>query len=389
MTQGFHKVRPRAYRAARAFKYGVHETVQPSIVVSLGIEKVSEIIKSVTKDNEDAFQDAWLAIIGDHVGSEEDIRRVADEVSHKYFSEQQTKLRRDISPDTVVHESHQSFRDVTIGEMLEAPSLRSDEEIDQDIDDDTPYVATATGRVNRKGFVHLDQDTAMELRRLFPHDTYNVSIRKLIDLPPAERDKKPWYKWQDAIIRQRYSWGGARACSLDMSRSLNAINKRAQFLGIAVKRMNSYRPHPLWLNIPELAAKLGCSYAIAVSLARSGKIESIRFPKYHQGRDGVFFSPEAVAKYIRTEENSKQVRQKVFDDSLEALMLGLYAVAGMGRKTHYVMLTPENDVATACCKWSSIPLETIKEHNYNPFVDGMPSCQRCLTYKRIQARSEP
>jgi hypothetical protein len=208
MTQGFHKVRPRAYRAACAFKYGVHETVQPSIVVSLGIEKVSEIIKSVTKDNEDAFQDAWLAIIGDHVGSEEDIRRVADEISHKYFSEQQTKIHRDISPDTVICESTQSFRDVTIGEMLKAPEPRTDEEIDHDIDADTHYVATSTGKVNRKGFVHLDWDTARRLKELFPHDTYNVSIRKLVQLSPAERDKRPWYKWEDAIIRQRYSWGG-------------------------------------------------------------------------------------------------------------------------------------------------------------------------------------
>jgi hypothetical protein len=385
MTQGFHKVKPRAYRAARAFKYNVHETVQPSIVVSLGVEKVSEIIKSVTKDNEDAFQDTWLAIVGDHVGSEEGIRRVADEIAHKYSSERITRIRRDISPDTVIHESHQSFHDVTIGDMLEAPKPRTDEEIDHDIDANTQYVA---GKINHKGFVHLDWDTAKRLRELFPHDTFNVSIRKLVQLPPAERDKRPWYKWEDAIIRQRYPWGGARACSLDIFRSLNAINKRANLLGFSVNKLNSYKPFPDWLNITELAYKLGCSYTVAAQLEKSGKIQSIRLAKYHQGHDGVFFSPKAVEVYIQNEEKTKRLRQKVFDDSLERLTLGRYAVASMGRKTHYVVLTPENEVMAACCKWSRIPLETIKKCNYNPFVDGIPSCHNCLTFKRIQANIE-
>jgi len=80
------------------------------------------------------------------VASEGDILQLADDILHKYSSERQTRLRRGISPHTVIHESHQSFNDLTIGDMLEAPNPRTDEEIDRDIEANEQYVATSTGK---------------------------------------------------------------------------------------------------------------------------------------------------------------------------------------------------------------------------------------------------
>jgi hypothetical protein len=111
-------------------------------------------------------------------------------------------------------------------------------------------------------------------------------------------------------------------------------------------------------------------------------------PNYHQGHDGVFFSAEAIEEYLRSEEICRQLRQKVFDTSLEKLSRGQYAVAKMGRKTHYITLTPENEIVAACCGWHSISLDTIKKCHYNPFVEEIPSCHHCLTFKRMQANIE-
>lgn len=121
MTQGFHKVKPRALRAARALKYAIHETAQPSIIISLGIEKVSEIIKLVTKENEDAFQDTWLAIIGDHVGSEDDILRIAKEINHRYANKQIYEGKQFISLNEPIG-PHKDEGDFTWADVLPTPT---------------------------------------------------------------------------------------------------------------------------------------------------------------------------------------------------------------------------------------------------------------------------
>jgi len=177
----------------------------------------------------------------------------------------------------------------------------------------------------------------MKLKSLFPHDTYNASIRKLVQLPPAERDKRPWYKWEDAIIRQRYPWGSARACVIDLFRSLNAINKRSKFLSTGVTQLNNYKPNPNWLNIPELAEILGCSYEVASRLEKTGKIKSIRIERYHQGHDGVFFTSEAIEKYIKDKEYIKQYGEKIWEDSLGKLERGECATAEWGVNVKRIM----------------------------------------------------
>jgi len=56
MTQPFHKTKPKARKLARKLKYGQLDTNVPyHIVIDLGVDRVTELIKSVTGDNEDAF----------------------------------------------------------------------------------------------------------------------------------------------------------------------------------------------------------------------------------------------------------------------------------------------------------------------------------------------
>jgi hypothetical protein len=297
------KVKERALKQSRELK--LPDSPMPSAVIDLGIDRVSELIRSVTYNLEDAYQDAWVAVLEDHVGSEEDILRIAREVYHKHNALAVAREHKEISLDEPIGE-RKDEGDFTLKDILQAPLPRTTEEIDHDIDADTPYIANSSGKLNRKGSFYLDDDTKAEIKRLYPHDTIHAAIRKVVQMPPAERDKRGWYKWEDAIIRQRYPWGGARACSLDICRSLSAINSRAKYLGIQVDTLNTYKPCPGWLNIPELAERLGCKYGVAARLEKTGKIKAIRIPNYHQGHDGVFFTPEAINDYLNSKELHRQ-----------------------------------------------------------------------------------
>ncbi len=57
---------------------------RPLPLIDIGIERISELIKSVIGEHEDTFQDAWVAVLDDHhVGCEEDILRIAKEIDQK------------------------------------------------------------------------------------------------------------------------------------------------------------------------------------------------------------------------------------------------------------------------------------------------------------------
>lgn len=295
------KVEERAYKQVRQLEDTLAESPMPSIILDLGIDKVSQLIKSITRVDDDAFQKAWLAVIEDHVASEEDILRTTKEVYHAHINEAIAKEHKEISLDEPIGE-HRDEGDFTLKDILKSPAPRTDEEIDHEIDANTCYVANSSGKRQASDRWYLDPDVKAELKRLYPHDILKVAIRKVVGMPMAERQKRGWYKWEDAIIRQRYPWGGARACALDICRSLTVINSRARLLGVKADTLNSYKPCPEWLNIPELAEGLGCKYGVAARLEKTGKIKAIRIPGYHQGHDGVFFTPEAIDDYLNHKE---------------------------------------------------------------------------------------
>jgi hypothetical protein len=282
-------------------------------MIDISIDRINELIKSEVGENEDAFQNAWVSVMGDHCQTEDDIKLIAQKANRQYVHKfAELSLQKPIgNPD---------FEGIlTLEGVIAAPPELSDEEIDAEISGKEPYQANSSGKYNRNGHVTLDWDTICALRKLYPHDPLNLAIRRLVHVPPPVRIKKGWHKWEDAIVRTRYPWGGARAVQLDVYHSLNAIEKRAALLGVkAGKALNSYKPVSDWLNIPELAEKLGCTYEVAERLINTGQICSIRIPKYHQGRDGVFVTPDAIEKYENHKEENKRLRRLQHDANLRA-----------------------------------------------------------------------
>lgn len=304
------KVKERAYKQARELEDNLTEPPKIGIVLGLGVDKVSQLIRSVTGENEDAFQDAWVAIMEDHVATEDDIVNLTREVYHRHCAETVAKEHREVSLDEPIGE-HRDEGEFTLKNILKSPEPRTDEEIDHDIDADTPYVANSSGKPNRKGSFYLDDDTKAELKRLYPHDTIHSAIRKVVGMPMAERDKRGWHKWEEAIIRQRFPWGGSRACQLDICRSRDAIYHKAHAMGLKVNKLNSYRPHPDWLNRVEVAQKLGYSREHVNWLAKHGFIRSIRLANYQQGGFAVFFTPQDVDNYLATRDSQNEKAVKI------------------------------------------------------------------------------
>lgn len=300
-------------------------------MVSETTDRISELIRTVTDSFEDAFQDAWVKVIEKGTSSEDDIlqiaresrRRIACQVIHERY--RQISIEKPIGP-------HQDEDGFTFLDVLPSPEQRTDDQIDSDIAKAQPYQANSSGKYNREGHVHLDWETLIALRKLYPHDPIAHIIRKLAHLPPPNRLRIGWHKWEDAIVRTRYPWGGARAVALDVFRSLNAIEHRAHKLGVqAGKALNSYKPCKDWLNIPELADRLSCSYEKAARLIKNGQIESVRISKYHQGHDGVFVTPESLEKY-QSGEQKRLIEEQALRQKKEAESLALKLVGRMLRR---------------------------------------------------------
>lgn len=362
-------------------KYDVALEDKPMPVIDIGIEEINKIIKSITGDNEDAFQEAWVKVLTEHPQNENDIKKYARQ-SLKQDKDFSFKFN-EISMETkVIPENPEESPVLGVSLPANVPEL--------EIHEKERYVATSSGKINRQGYVHLDYDVYMEIKKMFPHDPLNHAIRKILQLPPAERDRKGWHKWEDELIKTRYSWGGVRACQMDLNRSQNAIIKRAAFLGVnAGKSLNGYKPVANWLNIPEFAQKLNISWQVANRIIERDEIDVIRVPDYHQGHTGIFITPQALENYKNG--NASRFTRKLTDalktkprimNNTKNIIKSELKVVKKNKKNHYAFLDRNQNVVTLCrTNEILITSEMMKKYDYNPFLNTTPTCKKCLLIK--------
>lgn len=359
----------------------------PVPLIDIGVDRIGELIRGITGENEDAYQDTWVKVLSNHCQSEQDILGYAKQSIRKAYVHNQWERSIQV-PLALKKDSHGDA--ITMEDVLASPEP---EEPTSD-----QYVATSSGKINKQGYVLLDRDVYLEIKKRFPHDPLNHAIRKLVMLPPPERDKIGWHKWEDELIKVRYPWGGSRAVMMDLNRTRGAIESRAKFLRVSAgKSINSYKPVAEWLNMPEVAEDLGCSWEVVNRLIKKGRIASIRVPRYHQGHDGVFVTPEALAEYKGTDEyrtykqKQETLRQAISNFRLfgrEHLLASIKElrsypqsskVALLGEKSHYVHLIDGGLVPFCDRSYISTPVEAIARFNFDPFTDDVPpTCKRCL-----------
>lgn len=297
----------RAIEAVRRGAVAVIDAPLPEIKPLLDSDTISQAIREVIGDGfEDTFQDVWVAVVEQGLNDVEGIKAVAKELNKKAGSKVIGERFRNTDIDKPLTAEPDSG---TLLDIIPAKSDRGDAEIDADIEEDAPQYR-GFGKQSRKGVVWLDEDTVNAIRKRFPHESLKVGIKHLLSIPVNEQT--PYSLWEDAIIRERYTWGGSQAVMLSVNRSRESVNARANTLGVRMD--GKQRPVKEWLDAPHLAAELGTTPFLARQLIRKHEIASVRIPKYYGNRDGVFVTPQAIADYragVKTPEIKFQERLAV------------------------------------------------------------------------------
>jgi hypothetical protein len=122
--------------------------------------------------------------------------------------------------------------------------------------------------------------------------------------------KVGWHKWEDELIKVRYPWGGSRAVQIDLNRTESAIVARAKYLKVERGQLNGYKPMPDWLNIQDIVKRTGHNERTITNYINEGLIQAIRIPKFHQGHDGVFVTPESFENFMNRKDIIKSKKQK-------------------------------------------------------------------------------
>lgn len=304
MPQGHHhhenkrdKSNTKLMRLAR-HKRGVivEDAVVPAIDLGISTFEISDIIRGVTNGHEDAFQEAWLLVLERKLSDAAAIREVAHQCLTKEIRAPIIDDYRGVSLDAPLRPGEETSG--TLLDVLSAVGDRTEEDIDAEIESCAPRYR-GQGRRNVEGHTQIDRETLLAIQKMYPHEPLNYAIRRLAGLPPPEPKHRPWAQWEDALLRRRYCWGGVFACMMDLNRSRQAIQQRANKLGLHLTG-KAYKPMPEWMRIEEAAETLGASYKTVVRWIKLGYLSVVDVEGHRQpGRD-IFITPEAVQAFLQS-----------------------------------------------------------------------------------------
>lgn len=274
------KVEERAYKQVRAIEDNLSkEAPTLSIVLDIGIERVNEVIRTITKDNEDAFQDVWEAILSDHVTTEDDVFRVSREIYHRYNNEVIAKEHQEVSLYEPVGE-HRDEGHFTFENLIKTEPI-------------PPQLAPKFHQSHSPKSVYVDRETLNVLKHKFPNLSYRDAIRQLAGLAPVPKVKVVWQPWEDQVIQSIYPWAGTLGVQLELShRTILAIRGRANTLRIRFDRFN---PQTEWLTTSQVARILNTGNHRIYQLVKLRRLEHVATT-----RKGIplFFKPDHIAKLL-------------------------------------------------------------------------------------------
>lgn len=278
------KVKERAYEQARQLEDEVSNEPIPAVgvVLDLGVDKVSELIRSVTGSNEDAFQDTWLAIMEDHIGNEEDITRIAKEIHHKYAKDEIAQECQEISLSEPIGQNRDEG-DFTYENLIKTEPL----ELHPPQKFHQPVSPKSVG---------VDRETLNILKQKFPQLSYRDAIRQMVGLSPVVKKQYTWQPWEDEIIRRVYAWGGTIAARLELPhRSIIAIRMRGRTLGL---RFDKFNPQTEWLTTSQVATILGEGNHRVYDLVRASKLQHV---PSKQGGISFYFKKKHIIDFLETQ----------------------------------------------------------------------------------------
>jgi len=412
--------------AKRNRECGVMLQDKPIPFLDWGIssDQISAIIKEITGQDEDAFQDAWVIVFEKGLSDPAEIRGVALQCKRKNAGKTIESKYKNISLDMPTIKGEPNSR--TFHEIIPSPELLPSEP-------EYKRLGKPQGRA-----IRLDDETVKKLRERFGNLPLGRAIRSLVGLPPLE-NRTAWQVWEDKIIREVYSWGGSRGVIENgVNRSRGAVQGRAMLLGI---KKGTYKPNGDWLVPKEIATIFHCSKTTVLEWCSKGFLkpitikvkanswhfftqqELIRFMKEHpliyphdRMTDGfrqyipnmvkdwltikeagnvLHFHPVTIERAIRISRlkviwgfygrkfvniNDLKTYMDIPESKLETYMPNDYKVLFTGEKKHLIHQDSDGFWYRACNRGDrpAYNPEWIKFGFELKFAQGLPTCKICL-----------
>lgn len=394
---------------------------RPIAVIDIGEKRISEIIREITGNDDDKYQDAWCKILTSKCETEDDIRLLAIQAKNEnvqpvhYFSE--LSLQKPIT--------HDSDKPLTIEQIIASPELVFDE----------PEPKKIKRRKYSQSYLQkqgMDDDVVEFLRRKFPDESLKRALRMALGLPTTAS-----YHWRRAeidLLIRRYNTASVSVENIatEMGRSVAAIRCKAQDLGLKKAKHSRITPSGSY-NREDILKILHISsrhlnrivqqgllpwrkYKNLIIFSHSDIVSFIKnHPFYyrHDLLDGwkryvpndildwvgideaaskLNWSPDKVRYMIKCREipvkyyGDGQRRYFTYlrlKDANNALDMETvkhpFRVAWQGQKKHYVYFNDEDDLVLACMPHiRGLPRECIEKFNMRIFTKSYPNCLKCL-----------
>lgn len=430
MPQGHHHhENKRDKRSTRLMKIAKREREnrvivmdKPIALIDIGEQRISEVVREVCGNNNDAFQDAWCKILTSRCETENDVRLMAIEAknhhSHPvhYFAEK--SLQKPLTYDC--------NKRLTIEDVIASPEIVFDE----------------PEKLKREKYSHsylvkqgMDDDVVDLLRRKYPGESLKRALRKALGLPTLK--SYHWSKAEIDLLKKRYETSSIEVLATELGRTVNSV--KAKTSALKLKHKHSRITPKGAFNREDVLKIFQFSSKHLMWIVKQGKLpwrhyknliifskeDIISFIRNHpfsyrhdllMGNSWKQYIPEELQNWITIEQTAKQVNYEAskirrmihkgdvpvkyygdswnkytayvrLDDVRQFLnienMEQPYRVAWMGQKTHYVFYDAAEFLVTACQpNGYGYPKEAIKQFNLKIFTKGIPTCLKCLRILR-------
>lgn len=202
-----------------AHSKGIAVADRPMLLIDIGEKRISELIRSVTGGNEDAFQDAWVAVLTDYVGTEDDILRIARDFLHT------THVHNYADVSLQEPWSHEVGHPFTLEDVIASPALV--------LEEPEPYHT----RRRVYGNISVKHDVVERLRAKWPDVTLNLALRYALGLPVDAT--RYWKRAEIELLRRDYPSQGSEMVAHQLGRSITAVADKAKRLDL--KRLSRIR----------------------------------------------------------------------------------------------------------------------------------------------------
>lgn len=252
-----------------------------STTESITIERIDSLIRPIVGDDEDAYQDTYLAIYENDTFDDESIIEIA-------FSSVKSNRNNNIN---------RSFKEISIDKPLNDDGF-SLSQILEDTKNDRGYEdCYANHKPNVHGYTKLDEDVCRFLKERYPNCPINDAVRLMCGFPMHNR-RRDYQPWEDELIKERYPFGGIASLIKDLPRrSRGSISQRALALGL---RRTKGRPNDEWYSRIEARKALGLSEPKWKAVVRNGYIEPILVPGRKGRSFSHYFDVASLAKFMRS-----------------------------------------------------------------------------------------